>query len=97
MKQMGLRLKESGLDSVEQNNLTWVERMRLWAKIHADIHGSVSADDVRRLAKDDEPDHPNAYGSIFRPKEWRCVGRKVSETASCHGREIKVWKWQRWS
>ena len=99
MKQIGLRLKESGLDAVEEHNLSWVERMRLWAKIHADIHGFVSADDIRRIAvrEGDEPDHPNAWGSLFRPKEWRCVGRKQSAWASCHGREIKIWKYQEWS
>ena len=99
MKQIGLRLKESGLDAVEEHNLSWVERMRLWAKIHADIHGFVSCDDIRIIAarEGDEPDHHNAYGSLFRPKEWRCVGRKPSTTASRHGAEIRVWKWQKWS
>ena len=99
MKQFRFRLKDDGMDKVISHNETWVYRMRQWARIISDLHGEVSADDIRRIAhwEDDEPDHPNAWGSLFKPREWRCIGRKQSEWASCHGREIKVWRWMKWN
>lgn len=95
----GLTLRELGLNAVEMHNLIWLERIRRVAKsISRDLH-QVSADDLRLYAKfnDDEPKHPNAYGAVFKRKEWRLIGRKKSSTPSARAREIKVWRYQKWS
>lgn len=92
---LGIDLKNAGLDLVELNNLTWVERMREIAKQFSSRFGFVSADDLRKYADetDDQPKHPNAWGSIFRGSGWHVIGRTKSTTPSAHAREIMVWKW----
>ena len=96
-EQLGLFMRDNGLDSVENNNLNWVERMREIAKnISAEI-GEVCADDLRRIADktNDQPGHPNAWGSVFRGREWHVVGRRKSITPTAHAREIKVWRYRK--
>ena len=90
-----LRLKATGMDAVENSNITWVELMRSHAIWTCAADGSVTADDVRKYAReiDWQPDSPNAYGAIFRGKRWQCIGRKKSEAPSNHAREIRVWRW----
>ena len=98
MNTIGQRLKQHGLDAVEEHNEPWIVRMRKAAKAHSALFGSVSADDMRVCAPNlfNEPHHPNAMGALFRPREFRCIGRKPSETPSRHGAEIKIWRWMRW-
>ena len=98
-EQLGLFMRDRGIDSVEQNNLTWVERMRFHAKKISDTFGEVCADDLREIAArtHDNPEHCNAWGAVFRGKQWRVIGRRKSTTPTAHAREIKVWKWQKWS
>jgi hypothetical protein len=95
VEQLGLFLRDNGLDSVENNNLTWVERMREIAKKISIEQGEVCADDLRRIADraNDNPDHVNAWGAVFRGSQWRVIGRRKSITPSAHAREIKVWRY----
>ena len=95
MNQLGLQLKQRGLDAVEQSNLPWVEYMREAAKHESRKTGSVDADYVRACVRfmNWKPDSPNSYGAIFRGKHWRCIGRKKSEHPGNHAREIRVWRW----
>lgn len=96
MTQLGLRLKERGLDAVEHTNLKWVDMMRNQAKYLSLALGAVDADDIRDYAKKTglQPEHPNAYGAVFRGKGWKAIGWVQSRHASNHGRSIRVWKWQ---
>ena len=98
-EQLGLFLRDNGLDAVENNNLTWVERMREIAKKISAETGEVCSDDLRRIADktNDNPAHVNAWGAVFRAKEWRIIGRRKSVTPTAHAREIKVWKYRKWS
>ena len=93
--QLGKNLRDYGLDLVEANNMSWVERIRKVAQHISNQHGSVSADDLRRYAKknNDHPAHHNAWGSVFRGRGWLVIGRKKSTIASAHAREIMVWRW----
>jgi len=95
MNQLGLQLKQRGLDAVEHSNETWVERMRICAREVSRECGGVTADDVRGYAQfiGWHPESPNAYGAVFRGKRWQCIGRKKSEHPGNHSREIRVWKW----
>ena len=93
MSQLALRLKQRGIDAVEESNLTWVEEMRQHARFVSLRDGSVTADDVRDhvQAIGWKPESPNAYGAVFRGKHWKCIGRCKSKHPGNHAREIKVW------
>lgn len=65
------------------------------ARRMAQKQGEVTADDVQRrliLWDYDLSDLGNAAGSIFKGKEWECVGWKKSERVSNHARAIRVWR-----
>jgi hypothetical protein len=34
----------------------------------------------------------NAWGSIFRGKEWECIGWRKSTRVSNHARAIRIWR-----
>lgn len=89
----GEALKEEGLDSVETKNKKFVDIMRARATELCLEFGRVTSDDLRRYAMElgIRPEHPNAWGSVFRGKKWTVVGRMKSKLASNHAREIRVW------
>lgn len=105
----GVRRKRDGQAQVEStiHNYTFIRAMRSMAVniAHAkcgfqgdDLIGFVNADDLREYAdaRGIEPDHPNAWGAVFRSAptgyrfektgEWR-----QSRIPSNHGREIPTW------
>ncbi len=86
-------LADAGIQSVGTHNASFVDIMRAEARRIARAVGSVTSDDLRRYAKahDLKPNHPNAWGAIFRGAEWKMVGRMKSKLMSNHAREIKVW------
>ncbi len=89
----GKARKEDGLDRVEEHNERFVDVMRRHAEYIAGFYGSVTSDDLRWYARVNNiaPEHPNAWGSIFRGPQWVCVGRTKSKLKSNHAREIRVW------
>ena len=93
--QLGLRLKQRGIDAVEESNFDWVSFMRELAQTHSDIYGSVTADNVRNVSEKTarHPKHPNAYGAVFKGKGWKAIGYTQSQHPSNHGRTIRVWRW----
>ena len=93
--QLGLALKESGLDAIEVSNAAWLKKMREYAVTFSRFTGEVSADDVRRYAEQVhwKPHHSNAYGGIFRGTGWKAIGYTQSQHPSNHGRTIRVWRW----
>ncbi len=94
--QLGLGLRDQGLDQVESHNLSWVEQMRRQARKVCMMKGHVTTDDLRDFAdaEDLQPTHQNAWGSIFRGKHWKPVGRCRSTRAAAHGRTIITWVWR---
>ncbi len=93
MPSAGERLKVEGQNAVEAHNAAWVEWIRGVARSICRRHGRVSTDDLRTICNTHsrQPYHPNAWGTVFRGSEWAEVGRKKSETESCHAREIRIW------
>lgn len=85
--------RDAGLKLVAEHNPHFVHLMREQALLIAERNGTVTSDDLREYANlhGIMPKHPNAWGSIFRGKHWRCVGRTKSRLTSNHRREIKVW------
>ncbi len=92
----GQRLKQAGQETVESRNTRWLAHMRAYAKDQSTRYGMVTTDDVRLYATSQGvyPTHHNAWGAVFRGHGWTCIGRKPSELATNHYREIRVWKWE---
>ena len=87
-------LKIEGLDLVESHNESWIDAVRRHAAIISRQRGCVSAVELRLWADAVgwHPEHPNAWGAVFRGKEWTPVGYRKTEHAQGHAREIKVWR-----
>ncbi len=92
----GQRLKRDGQKAVEAKNTQWLEHMRAYAQDQSRRYGMVTSDDVRLYSTSQGlyPTHHNAWGAVFRGHGWVCIGRKPSELATNHYREIRVWKWE---
>jgi hypothetical protein len=88
------RAKERGLDAVQRHNSRWIDYARPVARRIARERGTVTADDVREALEPMgiRPDHPNAYGGLFRhgfewTGEWRISRRVIG-----HGNQQRVWR-----
>jgi len=83
-----------GLDSVEGSNMEWIDWIRGRARLIATRQGHVHTGELRRVAAfhDWEPEHPNAWGAVFRGGEWEPIGLVKNETPSAHARRIFRWK-----
>jgi len=87
--------KEAGLDKVEKNSERFVDVMRAYARVVARRPPwSVTSDDLRAYAHRCglEPNHPNAWGAVFRGAEWKQVGWTKSRLVSNHSRAIRIWR-----
>ena len=92
----GLAAKRKGQDRVESNNQTWVDCMRSIAIEVYKEKGEVCIDDLRTWADDHKfyPLHPNAWGSVFRGKNWVPIGYRQSSYPSNRGHRNTVWRYQ---
>ena len=93
MKLTGLERRELGLDQVTEHNPEFVDIVRREAIRHADMHGTVCADEMRSWALQQgiAPKHPNAWGAVFRTGFVR-VGYRPSTHPASHGRIISIWR-----
>ena len=60
----------------------------------ANLNGQVTADDVRKEYEyrgGNWSDLGNAAGSIFKGKQWQCVGFENSTVTTSHARALRVW------
>lgn len=91
----GERRKKEGISRVAGNSAMFLNRMRNKAIDISDFWGKVSSDELRCYAKnfDIEPPHPNAWGAVFKGRNWKCIGRQKSAWPGNHARSIGVWKW----
>lgn len=90
----GTALKEKGKDVVSSHAPSFLEIMRGVATVIAARKGRVTSDDLRLYATQNgiKPHHQNAWGAVFRGKEWRCGGFTRSTLTSNHARTIRVWQ-----
>lgn len=77
-----VRLKEQGMMLSASSCPDWLERARAVARHLAAKQAEVCVEDVYRVVG--TPPNPNAAGSIFKGKEWRCVGFRQAERSSRH-------------
>lgn len=99
MNQMGFDLdramaaKDAGQRRVEENNERFMESARTTAKKISKRKGWVTADDVRRECPF-EPLHHNAWGAVFRKKNFVWTGEfRRSELEQGKGNMQRVWRW----
>ena len=94
--QLGLQLRDTGLDRVEQKSMTFQERMRMEAIRICRLKGYVDSDDLRELAEEEgiEPHHKNAWGAVFRGSDWVAVGVANSRIPTNHARLIRRWAYK---
>ena len=87
--------KEEGIGRVSGNSALFLNWMRHKATEFSVKCGSVTSDDLRVYgdAWGIYPHHPNAWGAVFKGRNWKCVGRMKSAWPSNHARSISVWKW----
>jgi len=92
-RERGERRRDSGTSRVKANNKNFVEQMRIWAEGHASRYGRVTAADVRGHANriGVEPEHPNAWGSVFKDKRFVQLGTEISSTPSRNAGIIRIW------
>lgn len=83
-----------GVSQVQEHNRWFVREARIRAHRHALEHGTVTADDIR-LGMEAEgiyPEHSNAWGAVFRGREWRWTGEyRTSRLVQGHGNRQRVW------
>jgi hypothetical protein len=87
--------REAGLERVAQNAGDWLSWIRLRARLISAKNGYVSASELRQVADyfNRQPHHPNAWGAVFRGKNWKLVGYKRNAQVSAHARRVGMWKW----
>ena len=88
--------KDDGRAKLEAKHGTFVRELREAAKQHALVFGSVTADEVRRIAEARglRAPHPNCWGCIFKGSGWRRIGERPSVIVSNHGHRNPVWTWR---
>lgn len=90
----GELLRDEGIDKVSDNNQVFIETMRGYARMIIRNSGSVTTDSLRVIADQIglEPNSHQAWGAIFRSKEFEACGYTHSRVPSNHGRLIRRWR-----
>lgn len=101
MMHEGQYLMQLGQDKVKSNNKIWMSKMISLARAISLNDGRVSTDELHKYTdKIGQPNHPNAWGAIFKNRKentdgkWTFVGTKRSDRKEAHARRINIWQYQ---
>ena len=89
------KLRDTGMESAAKGRAGLLQTARELAQRLAELYGKVTADDVRKEYEyrgGNWSDLGNAAGSIFKGKQWECVGFENSSVASSHARALRIWR-----
>jgi hypothetical protein len=88
-------LKREGMERAARTSPDWLSWARREAVKISCKTGSVSAVDIRKLCHEHDlwPQSDNAWGSLFRGKQWEHVGWTQAKHAEGHARDVKAWKY----
>lgn len=91
--QLALQLRDQGIQAVSLRNADFLATMRGVARMICRQKGEVTADDLREWADRNnvKPSHVNAFGAIFRSKEFVAVGEYISRQKQGHGNKCYRW------
>jgi hypothetical protein len=85
--------RDAALSLLETKRAEWLMIARAAAVTHAEIHGTVSSDDIWILKPPPVYIDPRAMGAVFSKRRgWVKVGYQQSARPQCHARPIAVWK-----
>jgi hypothetical protein len=90
---LALAERDRGIAAVAGNNQTFIESARSIARMLCRQHGETNADEVRAECEKRGilPRHPNAFGAVFRSKEFIAVGDYISRQKQGHGNKCYRW------
>jgi len=90
---LALKARDEGIARVAGNNQTFIESARSIARMLCRQHGETNADEVRAECEKRGilPRHPNAFGAVFKTKEFCAVGEYVSRKVNSHGNKLYRW------
>ena len=86
--------RDTGMLSAAQGRMKALTKARAIAVELTKIRIGVTADHVREEYEyrgGDWSELGNAAGSIFKGKNWHCIGFENSSVASSHARALRVW------
>ena len=84
--------KEAGIRRVADNNEEFLEHARIDAMLICARKGTVTADDLREVCLV-RPLHYNAWGAVFRCKDFEPTGEvRQSKLVQGHGNLQRVWR-----
>jgi hypothetical protein len=96
--------KETKMDTAAAKNPAMVQIARRYARTLAK-EGPITMDDVNRVMLADgyivaggkRNSAQNSWkGSVFKTKEWMCVGQRASTAEANHGRMLRMWALKSW-
>jgi len=86
--------RDKGMATAVSGREKALSKARQMAEILAIMCGEITADDVRKEYEyrgGNWSDLGNAAGSIFKGKQWQCVGFENSTVTTSHARALRVW------
>lgn len=87
--------KQSGMKQAAENKPALLKYARRLAEEEAARLGDITMDDVARALQDKGISIfalGNTAGSVFRGKQWECVGTRKSIRIHSHGNLLRVWR-----
>lgn len=89
----GRQYRDSGVTRVGRNNEEFLFRCRQFAIDTCRRDGKVTIEQVRVFATCNNliPNHPNAWGAIFKTRYFKPVGFTQNAIESAHARLVRVW------
>jgi hypothetical protein len=87
--------RDKGMNKAADKRMAALTNARTLARHLASLNGNITADDVRKEYEyrgGNWSDLGNAAGSIFKGKQWQCVGFENSTVTTSHARALRVWK-----
>jgi hypothetical protein len=89
----GERLRDEGKARAAAHRALALKTCRGFLESLAKRKGQVTVDDVYRHLPQHAEQLGRAAGSLFKGKNWKCVGYKPSKRISNHARPVGIWEW----
>jgi len=86
------RRRDEGIERVSVSNSEFLEKARGTAKLLLETRSEITSDDIRKACPY-VPAHPNAWGAIFKSKDFEPTGEfRPSTFITNNARSVRVWR-----